>query len=162
MYSICDIVCQWHMAGWFCSPVTPFSLTNKTDRHNMAQILLKVALNTVCPYPFGEMWRKVHVLNDTVVWNIQAMFLGMGIWLCNRDSLICRMNEWTLNGHFRYVALRHFFRLSAPRRVENEVRRKYIMQRRAIFFNPHNVVIQRFLLGTYYQTEYFLELERKT
>jgi hypothetical protein len=55
------------MAGWLCSPVTPFSRTNKTDRHYMAQILLKVALNTVYPYPFGEIWRKVHVLNDTVV-----------------------------------------------------------------------------------------------
>jgi hypothetical protein len=31
---------------WFC-PGTPFSSTNKTDRHNITEILLKVALNTI-------------------------------------------------------------------------------------------------------------------
>jgi hypothetical protein len=31
---------------WF-SPGTPVSSTNKTDRHNITEILLKVALNTI-------------------------------------------------------------------------------------------------------------------
>jgi hypothetical protein len=31
---------------WF-SPGTPVSSTNKTDHHNIAEILLKVALNTI-------------------------------------------------------------------------------------------------------------------
>jgi hypothetical protein len=29
------------------SPVTPVSSTNKTDHHNITEILLKVALNTI-------------------------------------------------------------------------------------------------------------------
>jgi len=29
------------------SPGTPFSSTNKTDRHDITEILLKVALNTI-------------------------------------------------------------------------------------------------------------------
>ena len=33
---------------WF-STGTPFSSTNKTDRHNITEILLKVALNTITP-----------------------------------------------------------------------------------------------------------------
>jgi len=33
---------------WF-SQGTPVSSTNKTDRHNKAEILLKVALNTIKP-----------------------------------------------------------------------------------------------------------------
>ena len=36
-----DKVCQWF------SPCTPVSSTNKTDRHNITEILLKVALNTI-------------------------------------------------------------------------------------------------------------------
>ena len=67
------------MTGWLCSPVTPFSLTNKTDLHNMADILLKVALNTVHPYPFGKIWENVYVLKDIVGGNIQTMCLGMAI-----------------------------------------------------------------------------------
>ena len=40
-----DKVCQWIAAGrWFFSSV---SSTNKSDCHNIAQILLKVALNTI-------------------------------------------------------------------------------------------------------------------
>jgi hypothetical protein len=33
-------------AGWWFSPGTPVSSTNKTDRHDKTEILLKVALNT--------------------------------------------------------------------------------------------------------------------
>ena len=33
-----------------CSPGTPFSSINKADRHDIAEILLKVALNTIKPF----------------------------------------------------------------------------------------------------------------
>jgi hypothetical protein len=36
---------------WF-SPCTPVSSTNKTDRHDITEILLKVALNTINQPPF--------------------------------------------------------------------------------------------------------------
>ena len=42
-----DQVCQWLVAGQWFSPGTPVSSTNKTDRHEIAEILLKVALNTI-------------------------------------------------------------------------------------------------------------------
>ena len=44
---LCDKVCQWLVAGWCISPSTPDSSTNKTDRHDIAEILSKVALNTI-------------------------------------------------------------------------------------------------------------------
>jgi len=44
---ICDKVCQRLATGrWFVSG-TPVSSTNKTDCHNITEILLKVALNTI-------------------------------------------------------------------------------------------------------------------
>ena len=44
--TLCDKVCQWLAAGQWFSPVTQISSTNKTDHHDIAEILLKVALNT--------------------------------------------------------------------------------------------------------------------
>jgi hypothetical protein len=43
---------------WF-SPGTPVSSTNKTDRHNIIKILLKVALNTITPSLYGDLSRQV-------------------------------------------------------------------------------------------------------
>jgi hypothetical protein len=44
--TLCDKVCQWLVAGQWFSPV---SSTNTTDRHEISEILLKVALNTIPP-----------------------------------------------------------------------------------------------------------------
>ena len=49
--SICttlsDEICQWLATGRWFSPSTQVSSTNKTDRHDITEILLKVALNTI-------------------------------------------------------------------------------------------------------------------
>ena len=45
--TLCDKVCQSLTAGQWFSPGTPVSSTNKTDRHDITEILLKVALNTI-------------------------------------------------------------------------------------------------------------------
>jgi hypothetical protein len=45
--TLCDKVCQWLAAGRWFSPGTPVSSTNKTDRHDTTEILLKVDLNTI-------------------------------------------------------------------------------------------------------------------
>jgi len=42
-----DKVCQWLATGLWFSPGPPVSSTNKTDRHDISEILLKVALNTI-------------------------------------------------------------------------------------------------------------------
>ena len=49
--TLCDNVCQLLVTGrWFC-PGTPVSSTNKTDRHDIAEIFLKVALITITLTP---------------------------------------------------------------------------------------------------------------
>ena len=45
--TLCDKVCPWLAAGWWFSPESPVSSINKTDRHDITEILLKVALNTI-------------------------------------------------------------------------------------------------------------------
>ena len=47
--TLCDKVCQWLAAGLWFSLGTPVSSTNKADCHDIAEILLKVALNTINP-----------------------------------------------------------------------------------------------------------------
>ena len=45
--TFCDEVCRSLAAGRWFSPGTQFSSIDKTDRQDIAQILLKVALNTI-------------------------------------------------------------------------------------------------------------------
>ena len=45
--ALCDKVCQWLGAGWWVSPGTPVSSNNKAVCHDIAEILMKVALNTI-------------------------------------------------------------------------------------------------------------------
>ena len=40
-------VCQWHATGQWFSPGPPVSSTNKTDCHDITEILFKVTLNTI-------------------------------------------------------------------------------------------------------------------
>ena len=42
--TLCDKVCQWLTAGRWFSPGTSVSSTNKTNRHDITEILFKVAL----------------------------------------------------------------------------------------------------------------------
>ena len=45
--TLCDKVCQWLAIGRWFSPGTPVTPTNKTELHDIAEILLKVPLNTI-------------------------------------------------------------------------------------------------------------------
>jgi hypothetical protein len=44
---MCLPICQWFATGRWFSPGTLVSSTNKTDRHDITEMLLKVALNTI-------------------------------------------------------------------------------------------------------------------
>jgi hypothetical protein len=45
--TLCDKVCQWLATGRQISLGPPISSTNKADRYDITEILLKVALNTI-------------------------------------------------------------------------------------------------------------------
>jgi hypothetical protein len=58
--TLCDKVYQWLTADQWFSLGTPVSSTNKTDRHDIAEILLNVALNTRTITPQNvTIWVKV-------------------------------------------------------------------------------------------------------
>ena len=45
--TLCDKICQCLATGRWFSLCTPVSSTNKTNHHDITEILLKVALNTI-------------------------------------------------------------------------------------------------------------------
>ena len=45
--TLCDKVCQWLATDRWFSPGPSVSSTNKTDHHDISEILLRVALNTI-------------------------------------------------------------------------------------------------------------------
>jgi len=45
--TLCDKGCQWLTTGWWFSLGPPVCSTNKTDHHDIAEILLKVGLNII-------------------------------------------------------------------------------------------------------------------
>ena len=45
--TLCDKVCQWLAKDRWISPGPPLSSTNNTGRHDIAEILLKVAFDTI-------------------------------------------------------------------------------------------------------------------
>jgi hypothetical protein len=51
-FKLCDKVCQWYAAYRWFSPGTPVYSTNKTDRHDITEALLKVELNIKTLTPF--------------------------------------------------------------------------------------------------------------
>ena len=64
--TLCDKFCQWLATGWWFSPGPPVSSTNITDRHEITEILLKVALNTI-----KQTNKHVH---NTMVWIFSVVF----------------------------------------------------------------------------------------
>ena len=61
---LCDKVCQWLATGWWFSLCTPVSSTNKIDHHDIAEILLKVALNTIIST------NKIKIVKETQSWTL--------------------------------------------------------------------------------------------
>ena len=66
--TLCDKVCQWLAAGQWFSPGTLVSSINKTYRHDITEILLKVALKHHNPYPLVVefYWINVYYLTLSV------------------------------------------------------------------------------------------------
>ena len=74
--TLCDQVCQWLATGRWFSPGTSVSSTNITDRQDITEILLKVALNTINSNPIfvdNKKWKLFNELSkgiqeDQKVW----------------------------------------------------------------------------------------------
>ena len=61
---LCDKVCQWLAIGLWFSPGILVSSTNKTDRHDITEILLKVVLNIINQTNLNVSDNYIHVISS--------------------------------------------------------------------------------------------------
>ena len=70
--TLCDKVCQWlDTGGWF----SPVSSTNKTDRHDITKIFLKVASNTI-----NKQTKPIHCDRS---WDWSPVWLQKRLFMCD-------------------------------------------------------------------------------
>ena len=87
--TLCDKVCQWLATCQWFSPGNPVSATNKTDRHDITEILLNVALNNITPFFYLRLWLPLRYLQT---FDHSAFCLHI-IWLsCCRNHTGILMN----------------------------------------------------------------------
>jgi len=84
-------------AGRWFYPSPSVSSTNKTDRHDIAEILLKVALKTKTPT--NQLYNTFFCTH----WNIN-FFTGHTLYLCNRLDTIIKMKQVEDNESFVTIA----------------------------------------------------------
>jgi len=97
--TLCDNVCQWLAAGrWFSSgtPIPP----NKTDRHDITEILLEVALNTITLPPNSipghiSLAPIPHPVSDISC--MSGIFLFDPDWLCEKKYQFSYTEQYQLH-----------------------------------------------------------------
>jgi len=83
LVTLCDKVCQWLATSRWFFPGPSVSFIDKTDRHDITEILLKVALNTITITP-TRLWLPIGVLKWVTWWLLlveQEMLNSRGIWV---------------------------------------------------------------------------------
>jgi hypothetical protein len=87
-----DKVCQWLAVGRWFSPGTPVSSTNKTDGHDITEILLRVVLNTINqPIEKTTMCTTIYVKCSLYSrWSNEVLVIVLRPLFCSSfSSLIC-------------------------------------------------------------------------
>jgi hypothetical protein len=70
--TLCDKVCQRLATGQWFSPGPPVSSTNKADRHDITEILLKVTLNTIKQALLRHKWCISYNAKEQTMINTKA------------------------------------------------------------------------------------------
>ena len=88
--TLCDKICQWLATGWWFSPGTLVSSTNKTDHHDIIEILLKLALSTITLTPFDIVMEFVKHFHQNIIDNVVVIFEKLTIpYTLLVSSFIC-------------------------------------------------------------------------
>jgi hypothetical protein len=89
--TLCDKVCPWLAADLWFSIGTHVSSTNKTDRHNITEIVTKVALSTITTSPFQELGAYQNVIfTEPQIHchtNIISQFWSVCLWLSRKTNV---------------------------------------------------------------------------
>ena len=86
-------VCQWHATGRWFSPVLQFFATNKTDRHDITEILLNVALNTTKQTNIFSCKKgmRINIICTYIILRINISWYLIHVW---RTMTKCNSIAW--------------------------------------------------------------------
>ena len=84
--TLCDKVCQWLATGWWFSQSTSVSSTNKTDCHDITEILLKVVLNTTNNPTHLEWNHIIYIQHKRITYRFSFSCPWVTIFLHSRES----------------------------------------------------------------------------
>ena len=85
--TLCDNVCKWLATGLWFSLDIRVSFNNKTDRHNITEILLKVALNAINQTKPSQRTVSLWYYTFTLFWNIYII-MGLFRFLISNLSIL--------------------------------------------------------------------------
>jgi hypothetical protein len=102
--TLCDKVCQWLAIGRWFSPGTPVTPTNKTELHDIAEILLKVPLNTINKPTKQPKFKLIILMTQISIGirrpdvtprkeNTPCVTTIKGNWVCNYKSLVSYLDK---------------------------------------------------------------------
>ena len=83
--ALCERKWRWFAPGRWFSPCIPVSAINKTYRHDITEILLKLALNTITSNPTRYLRRKL--VNNLHVWAIKNRIVSQFIDINSNDNV---------------------------------------------------------------------------
>ena len=87
--TLCVKVCQWLAAWLWFSPGTTVSSTNKTDRNDTTEILLKVALKIIIIHPSRYTLHRIYLTDlKTMTYSIGGDIMVQGSWNLVRKSKV--------------------------------------------------------------------------
>ena len=89
--TLCDKVCQWLAAGRGFLP-------NKTDRHDITERLLKVALNTITLTPVFWYWHTIGIILEGYVQTVMSNGVGKEV-LKFENHAFCLYSQTCQCGH---------------------------------------------------------------
>jgi hypothetical protein len=91
--TLCDKVCQLPVTGCWFYPSNPVSSTNKTDRHNITDILLKVAIHIIN--------NKLQTFHERFYINIQSQAINNSLFSYQYQNSEETKN-YNLNNHINF------------------------------------------------------------
>jgi hypothetical protein len=68
--TLCDKICRWFATGQWFSPGTPVSSIKKNECHDINEILLKLALNTITQPSLSKIKDKLYKMSGVRTRNV--------------------------------------------------------------------------------------------
>jgi hypothetical protein len=112
--TLCDKVCQWLATGRWSSLGTPISSTNKTNRRDITEILLKVAQDTINHQPtsghFLFTLSNHKELNGRHITWIRVIFVSFSSWMIDVWTQMVKLyiSQYKIHNYWQFISTLYY------------------------------------------------------